>query len=1014
VFKGGTNVAMKVSIGLKLIALAVVLTVIPTTAISLMSVQRMEELGTYSLDSTKELGNAATNDSVNALKALGESLIEQKARDMASQMELYLTHHPIMSTGGIMNSSELQNLSVQTVGETGYTAIVDATHFRILTHKHPSYVGMDLRPLQSSLPSFWAVINRSAGGKTSYGYYDWKEPDNSIRQKYAYIAPINFTTADGVSGLTVWATTYIDEFLGPADATKDKITNTTAKTSQHIGGEITRLNEQLVLGIVIGIVAVVVCAVIFARTISRPILRLKDVTGRINKGDLDKAVDIETSDEIGDLAASFDEMRQSLKSSYDTLEQNVVERTKQLDIAKAYSENIVKSMADTLIVVDPEGRIEKVNQATLGLLGHSPKSAETELVGKPLDAIIFPVKDWNGNGNKKGTSSDDVEGLYSRLGIRKLIEDGYVKDLEVYYIKKDGSKVPMSFSGSVMRSKKGRLKGIVCVAKDITDRKRLEEERQQARLAAEEATRAKSEFLANMSHEIRTPLNGVMGMIDLTLDLELNDEQKEYLRLAKSSADSLMTIINDILDFSKIEAKRLDLDNVEFDLVRTVEETLAIHSIEASRKGLELMLEIEPSLQSSLIGDPARLKQIITNLIRNAVKFTDQGHILMKVEKMEGPKEGLAKVHFSIKDTGIGIPKDKQAMVFDMFTQVDGSSTKRRQGTGLGLTIAKGLVEMMGGDIWLESAEGKGSTFHFTAIFGIQKERKSISEMKEVDLKGWRVLVVDDNDINRMILRKTLESWGMVVAEAQDGDECLKELDRTDGDQKGYKLLLVDCWMPKMDGMELVRRIRERAGPKDHIIMMLSSVEEKGVKSRCNEWSIQYLLKPVRPSDLMDSIMRIVSRTQRIDESGRAKDEMSAKLKQEMPPDLKVLIGEDNPINRTLVQRLLEKVGVRPTLAENGLQVLEAAQSGGYELILMDVQMPEMDGVEATKRIREFEGKTGKHVHIIALTAHAMKGDMERFLAAGMDDYLSKPLKAELLYEKILKYLNTRSGTKKG
>ena len=211
-----------------------------------------------------------------------------------------------------------------------------------------------------------------------------------------------------------------------------------------------------------------------------------------------------------------------------------------------------------------------------------------------------------------------------------------------------------------------------------------------------------------------------------------------------------------------------------------------------------------------------------------------------------------------------------------------------------------------------------------------------------------------------------------------------------------------------------MRRIRERAGPKDHIIMMLSSVEEKGVKSRCNEWSIQYLLKPVRPSDLMDSIMRIVSRTQRIDESGRAKDEMSAKLKQEMPPDLKVLIGEDNPINRTLVQRLLEKVGVKPTLAENGLQVLEATESGGYELILMDVQMPEMDGVEATKRIREFEGKTGKHVHIIALTAHAMKGDMERFLAAGMDDYLSKPLKAELLYEKILKYLNTRSGTKKG
>jgi|GEM_PF-3318548 len=1118
----------------KLVALALVLTVVPTGVISYFSIQHVQDLGVYANQRNKMLGDSAANDSKEALMQLGEQMIKDRALDVAEQVEIYLHAHPNMTTADIKTDMNLSMISVEVVGDTGYTAIVDATNFVILTHKYPSYVGKDLLPLKDTLPSFWAVINRSAGGKTSWGFYDWKEPDGSIRQKYAYIAPINITTADGVSGLTCWATTYIDEFLSPVAQTQAKILNATSSTNDHINAESVALSNQLVIIICAAMAIVIVIAVAYGRSISRPIYRLKQITEHINRGDLDMAVDVKSSDEIGDLATSFDTMRQSLKESYGTLEQKVKDRTKELNRARAYSENIVKSMADSLLVVRPDGNIDQVNQSTLDLLGYRGGSGGKDLVGKPFTTVISPVV-AKGLAASVTDGEASVEPLFKQVGLEDLLEQGFVQDKELDYVTKDGKRIPMSFSGSVMRDKKGRLQGIVCVAKDITERKKseavlrqakeewertfdstsdliaildknhtitrankamadkmgalsdrclglscfscvhnaqgpiegcpgaqtlkdgkvhttevfeerlggyfqitttplldqngkmvgivhnarditgrktLENEILRAKDAAEEATRAKSEFLANMSHEIRTPLNGVMGMIDLTLDSELTDEQHEYLYLAKSSADSLMTIINDILDFSKIEAKKMELDKVNFDLICTVEELVSLNSVEAHRKGLELMIEIEPTLQSALVGDPMRLKQIITNLVRNAIKFTDKGHVLLKVERVGDILGDYVKLHFSVKDTGIGIPKNKQKLVFDMFTQVDTSSTKRHQGTGLGLTIAKNLVEMMGGEIWLESEEGKGSTFHFTALFGKQKDIKSIAQMREITLKGWRVLVVDDNEINRTILRRTLESWGMVVVEAKDGDECLKELERVNGTPDEYKLLLIDCWMPRMDGIELARRIKDRERMKDHLIMMLSSVEDREIRARCRAWGISYLIKPVRPSDLMDNIVSILSRTQKVEDAAMTKEVVSEKLLQDVPADFKVLLAEDNNINRTLVLRVLEKVGIKASSVETGADVLKALEGQSFDLILMDVQMPEMDGVEATKRIRQLEARKGGHVHIIALTAHAMKGDMERFLASGMDDYLSKPLKAELLYEKIWKFLKGRKEAK--
>jgi two-component system, sensor histidine kinase and response regulator len=651
-----------------------------------------------------------------------------------------------------------------------------------------------------------------------------------------------------------------------------------------------------------------------------------------------------------------------------------------LESSEQRYQQIVETALDAFVGTDAQGQITDWNAQAERIFGWH----RSEAIGKVLSEFIIP--EHGREAHKQRLQQLLVSDAGANLSDR----------LDMAAIHQSGKEFPVEVAISIIR--KGNTHSFAAFVRDITDRARREEEREAAKLAAEAASRAKSEFLANMSHEIRTPLNGVMGMTDLVLDTELTPDQRQCLETVKMSADSLLTVINDILDFSKIEAGKTDLEEADFDLRDSLDATMRTLALRADEKGLELLCEVDSEIPQIVRADSNRLRQIVLNLIGNAIKFTHDGEVLLKVQKQPGESDQHL-FHFTISDTGIGIPHDKQDTIFQPFAQADSSTTRRYGGTGLGLTISMRLVQMMGGKIWLESEVGKGSTFNFTVRLGIPESKliESSAIPSPDSLLNVKVLIVDDNETNLRILQTMLTRWGMRTTVVTDGEQALDQLFAALKVAAPYALILTDMHMPKMNGFTLIERMRQVPEFAAATIMMLTSAGHQGDASRCKDLEVAaYLLKPIRQPELREAIARVLgSRTQKTPIPLVTR--FSLEGSQVPAHGMRILLAEDNAVNRLLATRILEKKGHTVVATVNGIEAIAALDKAHFDLVLMDVQMPEMDGFDATAAIRLKEQVTGRHQPVVAMTAHAMKGDEERCLAAGMDGYLSKPIRQEEL-----------------
>ncbi len=671
-----------------------------------------------------------------------------------------------------------------------------------------------------------------------------------------------------------------------------------------------------------------------------------------------------------------------LADANDQLEIKFEQRTEKLKESERKLADIINFLPDATVVIDDEGRVVAWNRVmeeitgvkAVNMVGKANYEYATPFYGERRPTLIDLVSRPN----------EEFEKRYSfikRDGLT-MIGEAYVPNL------KDRPAYLFS-TASALQDPKGNYAGAIETVRDITDRKQVEEDLRKARDAANTANEAKSTFLASMSHEIRTPMNGIIGMTGLLFDTPLNPEQREFAETIRNSGDSLLMIINDILDFSKIEAGRMDLENHPFDLRDCLESAVDLLALRASEKGLELGVLIDPKVPEALMGDVTRLRQVLVNLLSNAVKFTEKGEILINVNVDSQPESPLTSVHFSIVDTGIGIPASRISRLFQSFSQVDSSTTRKYGGTGLGLAISKRLAELMGGTMWAESEDGKGSVFHFT----IQAKQTTILQSKKtpspIQLQGKRIMIVDDNETNCRILKLQAENWGMSPTVYTNPLEALKAV--TNGEK--FDVSVLDMHMPHMDGVSLAKEMRqvENKNRTTTPMVMLTSLASRDINDA--GYFAVFLTKPVKQSVLYNALVDALSTSEnKITRTSTSEQVFDSALSSRFP--LRILIAEDNAVNQKLALRIFERLGYRADIAGNGLEVLDALERQPYDLIFMDVQMPEMDGLDATRNIRR-DFSAEQQPRIVAMTANAMQGDREECINAGMDDYISKPIQVK-------------------
>jgi len=634
--------------------------------------------------------------------------------------------------------------------------------------------------------------------------------------------------------------------------------------------------------------------------------------------------------------------------------------------------DLVANASDVILTWDRKGQLTAVNKTGQCMLGLSEDQVQQRL----LKEIV----------------ARESAALVEQLVQRSPQEQS--ERIEIEVVGANGERIPLELNVKAMFEHREHV-GFQAIGRDMTQHKRVERALRDARDAAEDANRAKSEFLANMSHEIRTPMNGVIGMTQLALMTELTPTQRDYLETVSRSAESLLGILNSILDFSKIESRKLEMESVPFELRDLAGETLKPLVLAAEAKGLELIFDIAPDVPDAIMGDPLRLRQVLTNLVGNAIKFTEKGHVLLEIREDRHAATGTM-LHFSVSDTGVGISREKQPLIFEPFSQADGSTTRRYGGTGLGLAISSSLVTLMGGRMWLDSEPGEGSTFHFLAAFGVVSDVPHAAS--DVYPGEMPALIVDDNAVNRRVLCEQLVRLGMKPSQADGGATALKMMGAAVTNGTPYRLVLLDVHMPDMDGFDVATQIAARPELSDATVIMLTSAGRHDDVERCRELNIgAYLNKPISPTHLHEVISRLLGRDVAAPATGKGPSQGS------LPAHLRrrVLLAEDNVVNQRVAVGLLAKRGHDVTVVSTGKEALDRLARERFDVILMDVQMPEMGGLEATGIIRQREVGTGQHVWIVAMTAHTMQGDRDECLKAGMDTYIAKPVNPALLFNAV-------------